>query len=278
MDTSSIERSFRLRDFSRLRDLISSASRPGSIAASSIVMDDSVSDSQSIFHYDIREPDSLMQECVPELSVSRAPSIVIEGDYVPLTSRRSLETSRSIQFTVRGVSCGSQTITTTDPEDLDQLRNELIPNLETELAIRDSSIASGESKYNRLLSRMMNYTLFARIISFMGSDTTSSSGLIGVDKQSIDLYREADDESPIASINIKAASLRVSAKHGEAHLFSLKTLVTRICPDSMPRFKVLLYVFKQLGVAVTVVDIPVNALEVKQLDSSNPRRLVTRDQ
>jgi len=268
------DKSIRLKEFLKLRDLMLSASVSPSVAMSSIAVDDSA-DANSFFHYDIRERDSLMESTNHYLSVESSVSVSLPGSSI---SRLSLVRSSVATDSSRnpGIAFCTQTVPNSDPEELSQLRTELIPTLETEISIGQSHIAASESSRSNILSRLTNSLVFEPLHMRLASGIDWSPVFLTGDGASIDVFATAGDPSPLQSFPLRTCLMRVSGRLGELQLFSLKVHKVSFRIENSVRFKKILFTLKLIGVSVSLVDVPADIISLKH-DSSNPRRTVRGD-
>lgn len=264
-----------------------SASMASSLGASSIAGNDS-SVSESFIHYDIREPDSLMEDPSKLFTIESTDSISIaslskEGSecnsgLASPVSRLSVVRSFVSSDSNRkpGVASFTQTVPNSEPEELQQLRSELIPTLETELSIRDSHIAASDSSVSTLLSRLTYSVLFepARMRLVCRRDWLPI--FFALDSTSIDVFDHAVDASPTLSFPLRTCAMKVSGRLGELQLFSLKVHKASFQIDDSIRFKKTLFSLKLIGVPVSIIDVPSDLINLKQ-ESSNPRRTARGD-
>ena len=274
-------KSSRSKEFNKLRDLILSASIVSSVAVSSDSVDDSL-DSLSLFHYDIREADSLMHESNRMLSVESSVSFVVPS---PAALSKDTEVSRlsmvrssfaSDMGKKQGIISCTQTVPSSDPEELKQLRSDLIPTLESEISIRDSHIAASSSAISTIISRLNNSLLLEPVRMRLVPELEWVSVFLALDSTSIDVFGNCDDSTPSQSFPLRTSVVRVSARLAELQLCSLKTHKASFRMDSSIRFKKILYVLKQAGISISVIDVPTDIFVHKQ-DSTNPRRTVRGD-
>jgi len=259
----------RLQEFSRLRDLMFNASRASSTGLSSISFDDNPRLDQSVYHHDIREADSLLEE-----SLNHNNSLISIGTIVIGPNPPHQET----EGRKRG-SSSSQTCALLDSEELEELKRDFIPHLEEQLSFLESTQHDGQSKYDRLVARLKQYSVFEHVRGSLAGEVDSNLYFVGADEQSVDIFPEPGVDSPILSLPIKGANLRVSAKQRILSFFVLKTLRFVVYVEDMYRFKKLLYSLKLLGLPVSLVDVPDEVI-AKSIagDVDKPRRHVVRDQ
>ena len=290
----------KLAEFRKLRDLMHTASRPVSTAPSSIMFDDSRPDNQSIFHYDIREADSLMGDTSLNLSVQSVPVVCISGsssrpttppseivrsnlkqlqeEIAALRSSRSAAAVSGFATMKRSVSTVSQTTPSDDSQQLEQLKSELIPNLEAEISIRDSAIAALDSAYTFLVSKLSNSVLCEFVRVRVGVDPQWSQRLVTGDSHSVDLFKIDADRTCELSLPLSTTTVKVSVKQGELLVFNLKQMQFSIKIGDIVKYKKLIGGLKLMGVPVSLVDLPPGA-DVKAPEATertNPRRLLAR--
>ena len=245
------------------------ASRVSSTALSSISFEGNDRLDQSVFHYDIREADSLLEE-----SDHRNYSLVSSETIV--LSNRPVSTEQDIP---KRSSCSTQTCALLDSEELEELKRDFIPHLEEQISLLESTRLESGSRYDHILSRVKQYSIFEPVRGSMDGNSESANFFLGADEQSLDIFAEAGDDTPVLSLPLRGMNVRVSAKHRIVSFFVLKSSRFVVYVDDMYRFKKLLFCLKLLGLSVSLVDVPEESIGKSIVgDTENPRRHVVRDQ
>ena len=267
LDSSLYDRKGKLKEFSRLRELMLNASRSSSTAISSIFTEDQSVSNQSVFHYDIRDGDSLIEE----------PTDTKPSDFRVVTLGGSSLSAASFSPRVRH--SATQTSALSEAAELEELRNDLVPHLEGSLSMLEVSVADTEEKCCRIVSRLKSSVILEYVKGKIHDSNFAGEFYILADEQSIDVFKEAFEESPELSLSLRGSSLRVSAKQRELSFYNLKSLKFTIYVSEMDRFRKLLFTFKLLGVPVSLVDVPEDIVSKLAMtpESGNPRRQLARD-
>lgn len=254
-------KSSKSRDFARLREIITtSASRSPSFALSFISVDECDGLNDSVFHYDIRDADSLVEDY---LAVDKnAPRNITGIHEIP-----------------HYVSSSSQTCSALEPAEVQELRNDLVLRLEGHLSSLEYSVSDNDEKSRRLLSRLAGYTIFEPVKGSVPDTLVRAGFYVAADSESIDVFQDATDITPAISISIGVSSVRVLARQRELLVMSGKTVKFIIYIDDVARFKKLLFTLKLLGVPISLRDVPndMTSKLVEQQRSENPRRQSARD-
>lgn len=222
-------------------------------------------------HYDIRE-DSLMEETDSVLSVVPSEMVVFPGFAVART-----DTAAQTHPLLSKTESGSQTVElpeeTNDPV---RLASDVI-SLEFSVSNLERELVASESQHKLLMSRMSNALLFEPVFGTLSVDGEQRLFYLYVDRNTIDVLLSPTDPHPSSSCAPSGANVKVSVRARDMLLYCTKSLMLIIHVGDILRYKKILFTFRSLGLPVTLVDIPQEAVSKVGGDLDNPRRQIVRD-
>jgi hypothetical protein len=269
-------KSDRHTEFRRLRDLIHSSFRPPPTSLSStFTLGDHNSDCESVLHYDVREPDSLMGSMNHKLQSESSELICIASNYLWHENHEKSTLDESSNRKCRGSqqSQHSQTLRPTESENLQHLVESLLPEMETELAVRDNILSRLQGEVSFLLSRISTSIMFIHLRGRMHLDLEFSEFYVVLDHKSMDVYNEILSQKAIASWPVGSLSARVSAKRSEVDVYFNKNHFFSMEIGDVFSYKKMVTGLRLAGVPISLVEVPREVVGLEKGESKNPRRM-----
>ena len=267
----------RQAEFRRLRDLMSISCRSDSTILSSKDLDDFQVEFDSMLHYDVREPDSLIEKVAPELQVQSSEKVLISctlvdvhnhaGDTVfrPSTDKRFEAVFPTSQY--------CQTLSPEKSESLQYLLSDLVPKMETEISLRDSIVSRLEGEMCFLLSRISSCILLMQVRGKLQKEEHHTNFHLSIDLKSVDVFSDILSKQPVLTWPLEVLTVKISIKQSRVDFYFQKTPQFSIDIVDIHTYKKLISGLRLVGIPISLVDVPRDTTGLIKGESQNPRRL-----
>jgi hypothetical protein len=224
-----------------------------------------------LHHYDIRDD-----------------SLVITGSSV-ITSERSNPTARSAQAQFSadiGVQCdpvlttsesGSQTLVSGNAGESDESESRVISQLKTTVSTLERDLVSASGKCTCLISRLSGSLVFEPVFGSLSVEECHRSLDMFVDHNRVSIFLELTSPDPLRSFPLSGAMVKISVRARDMLLYSMNSLMLIIHVRDILRYKKMLFIFRSLGLPVSLLEIPQEATKKVGGNLDNPRRQLVRD-